>query len=191
VPGARRDDWPLLDPKGKPLEEVRRIRDEVRRRVRELVEAEGWLSKGAVEIRRAVRSDRAAVESLLRANALPLDGVHEHFGSFVVATSGSKVIGTAGVELHGESALLRSVAVAPDFRGTGLGTRLTDAALALAAAAGATSVSLLTTTATPFFAARGFAVVPWSALPSSLSGSSELTGACPSTATAMHRLLRA
>jgi len=41
VPGLRRMDWPLPDPKGKPLEEVRLIRDEVRLRVAELVEAEG------------------------------------------------------------------------------------------------------------------------------------------------------
>ncbi len=42
VPGVRRDDWPLEDPKGKPLERVRAIRDEVRARVAALVEAEGW-----------------------------------------------------------------------------------------------------------------------------------------------------
>ena len=42
VPGLRHDDWPLADPKGKPLEEVRRIRDEVRARVSALVAAEGW-----------------------------------------------------------------------------------------------------------------------------------------------------
>jgi arsenate reductase len=42
VPGLRRDDWPLSDPKGRPLEEVRRIRDEIRRRVTALVESEGW-----------------------------------------------------------------------------------------------------------------------------------------------------
>jgi arsenate reductase (thioredoxin) len=42
VPGATRDDWPLEDPKGRPLAEVRRIRDEIRRRVQALIEAEGW-----------------------------------------------------------------------------------------------------------------------------------------------------
>ena len=42
VPGLRRDDWPLADPKGRPIEEVRRIRDEVRERVAALVDAHGW-----------------------------------------------------------------------------------------------------------------------------------------------------
>jgi arsenate reductase len=42
VPGARRDDWPLLDPKGLPIEHVRAIRDQIRSRVQSLLEAEGW-----------------------------------------------------------------------------------------------------------------------------------------------------
>lgn len=42
VPGLQRDDWPLLDPKGKSIERVREIRDEVRGRVQKLVAQEGW-----------------------------------------------------------------------------------------------------------------------------------------------------
>lgn len=42
VPGAVRDDWPLPDPKGRPLGEVRAIRDEIWRRVEALIAREGW-----------------------------------------------------------------------------------------------------------------------------------------------------
>jgi len=42
VPGMRRDDWPLEDPKGKSAERVRAIRDDVRARVIDLVQREGW-----------------------------------------------------------------------------------------------------------------------------------------------------
>ena len=42
VPGLARDDWPLADPKGRPLEEVRAIRDDIGRRVRALVATHGW-----------------------------------------------------------------------------------------------------------------------------------------------------
>jgi arsenate reductase len=37
VPGLKRGDWPLEDPKGKPVGRVRAIRDEIRRRVVELL----------------------------------------------------------------------------------------------------------------------------------------------------------
>ena len=43
IPGARLHDWPLEDPKGKPPERVRAIRDDIRARVMELVTANGWL----------------------------------------------------------------------------------------------------------------------------------------------------
>ena len=43
VPGARRDDWPLEDPKGKPIERVREIREEVHARVTQLLQANHWL----------------------------------------------------------------------------------------------------------------------------------------------------
>ncbi|HET6280456.1 MAG TPA: arsenate reductase ArsC [Polyangia bacterium] len=42
VPGLRRDDWPLEDPKNKPLPRVREIRDEIRGRVVDLLNREGW-----------------------------------------------------------------------------------------------------------------------------------------------------
>ena len=46
VPGALRDDWPLEDPKGKPIERVREIRDDVRARVRALVRDRDWARAG-------------------------------------------------------------------------------------------------------------------------------------------------
>jgi arsenate reductase len=42
VPGVQRDDWPLEDPKGKPLARVREIRDEVKQRVQRLIDQQGW-----------------------------------------------------------------------------------------------------------------------------------------------------
>jgi arsenate reductase len=42
VPGLRREDWPLQDPKGQAVEQVRRIRDDIRARVEALLAREGW-----------------------------------------------------------------------------------------------------------------------------------------------------
>jgi protein-tyrosine-phosphatase len=40
VPGLRRDDWPLPDPKGQGIDSVRRTRDVIKRRVMQLLEQE-------------------------------------------------------------------------------------------------------------------------------------------------------
>jgi arsenate reductase len=42
VPGLRRDDWPLADPKDQPLARVREIRDDIRARVEALLSREAW-----------------------------------------------------------------------------------------------------------------------------------------------------
>jgi len=46
VPGVERDDWALPDPKGRPMEEVRAIRDDIRTRVAALVASRGWGQAG-------------------------------------------------------------------------------------------------------------------------------------------------
>ena len=42
IPGVERDEWPLDDPKGQSIEAVRRIRDEIKKRVAELVKERKW-----------------------------------------------------------------------------------------------------------------------------------------------------
>ena len=58
VPGLRRDDWPLEDPKGKPMDVVRGIRDDVRAHIAALIAQEGWgpaLTPGRTESLRPFR----------------------------------------------------------------------------------------------------------------------------------------
>jgi arsenate reductase (thioredoxin) len=47
VPGLRREDWALEDPKGRPISQVRQIRDAIGDRVRTLIEREGWARRAA------------------------------------------------------------------------------------------------------------------------------------------------
>ena len=42
IPGATREDWPLPDPKGRPLAEARTIRDDIRQRVERLIADHQW-----------------------------------------------------------------------------------------------------------------------------------------------------
>ena len=57
VPGLRRDDWPLEDPTGKPIERVREIRDRLREQVRALIEREGWTQRQGGRPMRRTRSE--------------------------------------------------------------------------------------------------------------------------------------
>lgn len=100
--------------------------------------------------------DLPAVLALLRDADLPLEGVAEHFGQFLVARANQQVVGAAGLELYGEAALLRSVVVHSEWRGRRLGERLTEAALRTARAHGVREVYLLTKTAAGFFPRFGF-----------------------------------
>ncbi len=99
--------------------------------------------------------------------------------------------GVVGVEALGEVGLLRSLAVRPDQRGNGLGQRLTDAAEAWAGVHGVRELFLLTTTAAPFFAGRGYAVVDRAVVPQQIRTTTEFAGICPSTAVVMRLPLRA
>ncbi len=187
VPGLKREDWPLEDPKGKPIERVRQIRDQVKAHVLELLRRQGWTRP--TTIRPARPDDRAGVEALLVAADLPTAGVTEHFDAFFVAEDGVRIVGAAGVELHGLYALLRSVVVVGDAKGTGIGGALTRHALETARARGAQAVYLLTTTAEGFFPRFGFTAVARADVPPELQASKEFQGACPASATVMRRAL--
>ena len=130
-------------------------------------------------------NDRSSVEALLVEAGLPIDGVDEHFASFFVADEGGKIVGAAGIELYEKDALLRSVVVAHDAKGTGLGSLLTRRALDEARARGAHTVYLLTTTAEAFFPRFGFERTTREEAPPAVRASREFQGACPASATVM------
>lgn len=136
----------------------------------------------SIEVERATPADLPAVLALLTASSLPYDGLAEHFDAAVVARAGPAVVGSAALELYGEAALLRSVAVAEGLRGQGLGRRLTAAALELARARGVRRVYLLTTTAEGYFPSFGFAPVSRAEVEPAVQTSVEFTSACPSSA---------
>jgi len=140
---------------------------------------------GEPRIRGARPEDWPAVEALLRACALPLDGAAEHLADFVVADDEGRLVAVAGLEARAADGLLRSVAVSPGSRGAGLGGAMVDAVEAMARLRGVERLHLLTTTAAPYFARRGFRARQRAAAPESLRASAEFRGACPASATFM------
>ena len=139
----------------------------------------------AIATRGAISVDWPSIARLLREHGLPLTGAEERLPDFIVAERDGRVIGCALVEVHGQAGLLRSVAVKPGERGRGTGAILVDRCLASARQRSLTSLTLLTTTAEPYFRRFGFERVDRERVPAPLKESEEFQGACPATATAI------
>lgn len=142
-----------------------------------------------VRLRRATAADHEAVAALLRSADLPLDGVAGWLDRFWLAEDSARVIGAAGMERYGASGLLRSVAVAPEWRSSGIGRTLVERVLEDGRAAGVREVYLLTTTAEHYFPRLGFACVRRDTVPPAVQVSAEFTGACPASAVVMRKAI--
>jgi amino-acid N-acetyltransferase len=140
-----------------------------------------------MKIRDATTADLFAVEGLLAANDLPLEGVRDNFSGFVVAENGNTIVGAVGLERFESAALLRSAVVSPDQRGTGIGRQLVEQILERAERDGIDEIYLLTTTAEDYFPRFGFNRTTREAVPSAVKASAEFRGACPDTAVVMER----
>lgn len=135
--------------------------------------------------RPAVADDWAEIEALLTNARLPLDGAQAQLASFIVGEVAGAIVCAGGLEHYGTVALLRSVVVSTDQRGSGIGGLLYDELAGKARTYGFDKLYLLTTTAAPFFARRGFAQEVRTAAPAALQASREFQGACPASATLM------
>jgi len=193
---AERLHWPLPDPASDDpaigvevlRDRFRAARDAILQRLVSLAAA----PPTGVSIQSATRADRDEVMGLLARCELPSDGVDEQLAhGYVVARRDRALVGVAGLERHGDAAILRSIAVVPDERGSGLGVALTADRLVAARAAGVDTVYLLTTTAAPFYARFGFRPFARADVPAAIARSPEFATACPSTATCLALDLRA
>lgn len=131
-----------------------------------------------------------SVLDLLAASGLPTADLAEAAPTdFRVVERDGRVVGCVAVETHGDAGLLRSLAVAPEVRGHGVGGRLVEAAEALARERRLGALYLLTTTAAPFFEARGYAPVDRAAVPEAVRASTEFASVCPASAACLVKTL--
>ena len=108
-------------------------------------------------VRPAADRDADGIEDVLRSSDLEARGVEERIHATVVAaTEDGKIVGTAALEVEGELAHLRSLAVAGRHRRGFLGTLLTAHEVRNARRSAARELYLATETAEVFFARLGF-----------------------------------
>lgn len=143
-------------------------------------------------IRDAKQEDLYDIVRLLSDARLPIDDVERHLGQFFIAEDGAEVVGVGGFELCGERALLlRSFAVAPDYRGQGVATGIYERICEQAEEAGVSELYLLTNTARDYFDRLGFAAIARETAPDGVRQTGQFTRLCPASAVLMHRPLRA
>lgn len=153
-----------------------------------MIEAADSRAGHAAELRPATPDDLRAVERLLTASGLPTDGVADALRTFTVAVSGEDIVGVAGLEVCRENALLRSVAVEPEWRSHGLGRALVTRVIADAESRGLNALYLLTTTAEHYFPSFGFEPITRELVPADIRGTAEFQSACPASAVVMCRV---
>lgn len=137
-------------------------------------------------IEAAKREELPRILELLEEADLPVAGVDD-VESFLVAREEEGVVGCIGLEAYDDVALLRSLVVRAQTRGSGLGRLLVERLLELASERGVRSVYLLTTTADEYFPRFGFERIPREEADPRLQASQEFRGACPDSAVCMRK----
>jgi amino-acid N-acetyltransferase len=130
------------------------------------------------------------VKRLLTESGLPTSDLSEgHRVQFLGWGQEPELEGVVGLEVYGDVALLRSLAVAPGRRESGLGSRLVAHAERQAWENGVKSLYLLTTTAEDFFLRRGYAKISREEAPAAIKATKEFSGICPVSSAFMVKYL--
>ena len=134
-------------------------------------------------------ADAIAIRDLLERSGLPTSDLSTARPEFVVAISAGQIIGSGALEHFGSAALLRSVAIEPQRRGSGMGRLLIGELERRARAAGVSELILLTLTAADFFRRLGYGAKDRARVPEAVLGSAEFRSLCPATAICMAKTL--
>jgi amino-acid N-acetyltransferase len=131
--------------------------------------------------------DMPAVTRLLAERGLPVEDLTpEKLDFFLVARDDTgKVTGCVGLELFGDSGLLRSLAVSPVNEGAGIGALLVLAVERRAMDSRVKTLYLLTIDAADYFRRLGYRDAVRDRVPASVRASDEFTRLCPASATCM------
>ena len=143
------------------------------------------------EFRSAKTEDLSAIISLLAECGLPAEDLGPaSLVSFELAFDpNGRIVGIVGLDISGRDALLRSLAIAPDWRGTGLGAHLVARREAAAVLAGVSALYLLTTTVAGLFRRLGYVDVLREVVPVAIAAHAQFRSLCPASAKCLGKRL--
>lgn len=132
----------------------------------------------------------AVIGRLQECELLTTDLTMSSLANFHVAeTVDQRIAGVVGLERAGSKGLLRSVAVAPQWRGCGLGQRLVAHCETAALIDGVSDVYLLTTTAIDFFRRMGYQDLSRTVVPAEITAHRQFHNLCPASARCLGKML--
>jgi amino-acid N-acetyltransferase len=142
-----------------------------------------------VTLRAPTAGDTEIIRSLLERNGLPTRDLGTARPEFVVAAHDDQIVGVGALEHFGSAALLRSVAVEAQLRGSGVGRLIVEELERRARTAGISELILLTLTARAFFDRLGYGAKERGQVPPAVQESAEFRSLCPASAVCMAKSL--
>jgi len=136
-------------------------------------------------LRSATAADESRILDLLQRSGLPTSDLQGARPEFIVAQRAGRIIGIGALERFGTAALLRSLAVEPAWRSTGVGRLIVAELERRARAAGTGELVLLTLTASAFFERLGYQSKPREQVAPAVRESAEFRSLCPMSAACM------
>jgi len=140
-------------------------------------------------LRQARSQEIAAIKKELEIAGLPTLDISDKMLLFGLYTNEDELIGTGGLELFAETALLRSVSIQASYRNKGYGKYLVRGIETFARNKGVAHLYLLTTTAGSFFESHSYQAVDRATAPEQIRKTAEFAGLCPSSAVFMYKKL--
>lgn len=126
---------------------------------------------------------------LLEHFGLPTEDIHEPEVNLYQARHRAEIVGIGGFEIHGDDALLRSIAVKPTARGNGYGSEICRGLELRIEARQCNAIYLLTEDADPFFEAIGYERTDRAMAPNPIRQTHEFAELCPATAVCMKKII--
>lgn len=142
-----------------------------------------------VTLRAPTAGERDLIHDLLERSGLPTGDLGTARPEFVVAARDGRIIGIGALEHFGSAALLRSVAVEAQLRGSGVGRLIVEELERRARTASISELILLTLTARDFFERLGYGTKERGEVPPAVRESAEFRSLCPATAVCLAKNL--
>jgi len=142
-----------------------------------------------IKYREVEELDIQSIRELICSSGLPSSDVDGKAQKMFVAEFDQKIVAVGGIEIHGGIALVRSIAVAPEYRKSGIASNIYQLLEQYARSSEVEGLYLITESAMEYFQKFGFTELERETAPCLIKQTSQFSELCPSSATVMFKAL--